>query len=100
MRINSSVQNEVFVRHLKLLTGRLHMAIVFLLASVRTAADAPQLASAAEPALPKLKTETQEAFERYVKLTEARNEEELKRGTGLLWVDGLPRSRAPRRTPR
>jgi hypothetical protein len=25
-----------------------------------------------------------------VKLTEARNEVELKRGTGLLWVDGLP----------
>jgi len=37
-----------------------------------------------------LKTETQEAFERYVKLTEARNETELKRGTGLLWIDGLP----------
>jgi len=47
-------------------------------------------ARAGEPPLPKLKTETQEAFERYVKLTEARNETELKRGTGLLWIDGLP----------
>ncbi len=45
---------------------------------------------AAGPALPKLKTETQEAFERYVKRVEARNEGELKRGSALLWVDGLP----------
>ncbi len=45
---------------------------------------------AAGPALPKLKTETQEAFERYLKRVEARNEGELKRGSALLWVDGLP----------
>jgi hypothetical protein len=45
---------------------------------------------AAGPALPKLKTETQEAFERYVKRVEARNEGELKRGSAPLWVDGLP----------
>ena len=45
---------------------------------------------AGEAALPRLRTETQGAFERYVKLTEARNEGELKRSTGLLWVDGLP----------
>ena len=47
-------------------------------------------AVAGKPALPKLKTETQGAFERYVKLVEGRNESELKRGTDLLWVDGLP----------
>jgi hypothetical protein len=47
-------------------------------------------AQAAEPALPKLKTETRGAFERYVRLAEARNKAELKRGTALLWVDGLP----------
>jgi hypothetical protein len=45
---------------------------------------------AGEPALPKLKTETQGAFERYLKLAEVRNEGELRRGTHLLWVDGLP----------
>jgi hypothetical protein len=44
----------------------------------------------AEPVPPKLKTETQEAFDRYIKLTEARNETDLKRATALLWVDGLP----------
>jgi hypothetical protein len=47
----------------------------------------------AAPAPPKLKPETQEAFERYLRLTEARNAAELKRGTGLLWVDGLPESK-------
>jgi hypothetical protein len=46
--------------------------------------------SAAEPAPPELKTETRQAFERYVKLTDMRNEAELKRGTNLFWVDGLP----------
>lgn len=45
---------------------------------------------AGEPALPKLKRETREAFDRYVKLVELRNEAELKRDTGLLWIDGLP----------
>jgi hypothetical protein len=46
-------------------------------------------APAAEPALPKLKAETQRAFERYAGLVEARNDAELKRGTGLLWIDAL-----------
>jgi hypothetical protein len=44
----------------------------------------------ATPAVPKLKAGTQEAFERYVRLAEARNGAELKRGMNLLWVDGLP----------
>jgi hypothetical protein len=54
-------------------------------------------APAAEPPSPILKTETREAFERYVRLVEARNESELKRGMALLWVDGLaepPRAEA------
>ena len=48
------------------------------------------MAKAGEAALPELKTGTLRAFERYVQLTEARNEAELKRGVNLLWVDGLP----------
>ncbi len=48
------------------------------------------VALAGEPALPKLRSETQGAFDHYVKLVDARNEAELKRGTGLLWIDGLP----------
>jgi len=40
-----------------------------------------------------LRTETRQAFERYVELTEKRNDQELKRGNELLWVDNLPQDR-------
>jgi hypothetical protein len=54
----------------------------------------PQLsvpvAPAGDPALPKLQSKTQAAFDRYVKLVELRNEAELKRDTNLLWIDSLP----------
>ena len=45
---------------------------------------------AAAPALPKLKAETTAAFDHYKQMVEARNTAELKRGAGLLWIDGLP----------
>jgi hypothetical protein len=38
----------------------------------------------------RLGTDTAAAFARYVRATDARNDLELKRGTGLLWIDGLP----------
>lgn len=41
------------------------------------------------PAPAKLKPATLEAFDHYVKLTEARNDEELQHGTSLLQVDAL-----------
>ncbi len=67
----------------------LGIAATFLTAMVvqLTAAD---FARASEPEPAKLKPQTREAFDHYVKLTEARNKEELKRGTNLLWIDGLP----------
>ncbi len=43
----------------------------------------------APAALPKLKSETQAAFDRYVQLTDARNTVELKNGTSFLWIDVL-----------
>jgi len=46
-------------------------------------------APAAPGALPKLKTETAAAFDRYVALTEERNSAELKRGAPFLWLDTL-----------
>ena len=46
--------------------------------------------SAAEPPAVKLKEETSSAFEHYVRLTEARNVEELKRGSGLLRRVSVP----------
>ena len=48
------------------------------------------VARAGEPEPVKLKAETQAAFERDVRLTEARNQGELQRGTNLLWIDDLP----------
>jgi len=60
----------------------------FLVAMVLAALLLP-LAHAAPP-LPKLQSETLIAFERYVRLTDERNQSELSRGTGLLWVDSLP----------
>ena len=39
---------------------------------------------------------TAEAFAEYVRATEARNESELKRGDGLLWIDGLPEAQRKR----
>jgi hypothetical protein len=41
------------------------------------------------PAAATLKPDTVTAFDTYVKLTDARNDEELRLGTNLLWIDGL-----------
>jgi hypothetical protein len=62
---------------------------MFLAATVLHPA-ATNFAQAGEPEPARLKTKTLEAFDLYVKLTEARNEEERKRGTYLLWIAGLP----------
>ena len=81
---------EGFERHVKAINNIALRVVVLLLAAAALNQISAGVVRAGEPALPKLKTETQGVFERYVKLTEARNEGELKRGTGLLWVDGLP----------
>lgn len=51
--------------------------------------------AAADPA--KLRPETVTAFDRYIQLTDARNDNELNRGTGLLWVDSLPAAERAKR---
>ena len=48
---------------------------------------------AAEPAPVKLQEGTGTAFQHYVQLTDAHNTEELKRGSGLLWIDALPEAK-------
>ncbi len=45
---------------------------------------------AAEPAAANLKPNTVAAFNGYVQLTDARNNDELRRETNLLWIDSLP----------
>jgi hypothetical protein len=63
---------------------------VFLLIALALQQSSARVVQAAEPPSPRLKAETQGAFERYVRLVEARNEGELKRGKDVLWVDALP----------
>ena len=90
LRIAEVAQSEGLARQVKAINNIAARLVAFLLvASVLNQVSGPG-AQAARPALPKLKTETQEAFERYVKQVEARNEGELKRGTSMLWVDVLP----------
>jgi hypothetical protein len=59
---------------------------VSLAASVASAQSTP----AANPAPARLRSETITAFDRYVRLTNERNDRELKRGSSLLWIDSLP----------
>jgi hypothetical protein len=80
-----------FLRQVKSLNVGLHSVPLLLLAVfpfLLTGTWAKP--SAAAPGPSRLKTETREAFDHYVKLTDARNEDELRRGTALLWIDGLP----------
>ncbi len=84
------VQSEGFARQVKSINNIAASATVLLLAALALHQMSAPVAQAGEPAPPKLKTETQVAFERYVKRAESRNESELKRGTNLLWVDELP----------
>jgi hypothetical protein len=69
----------------KLLAAKL-LVSALLLASVSCAPSTP----AANPAPAKLRSETASAFDHYVRLTDERNETELKRGSPLLWIDSLP----------
>jgi hypothetical protein len=84
-------QFEGFARHLTcfpcvatrkflVLTAAFAFATQGLLPGVAIAGASPPL----------LKPSTIEAFNLYVRLTDRRSDEELKRGTNLLWIDGLP----------
>ena len=90
LRIAGVVQSEGLVQQVKAKNNIAARLVAFLLVALALNQVPGSDARAADPALPKLKTETREAFDRYVKRVEARNEGELKRGTDLLWVDGLP----------
>ena len=54
-----------------------------------SAACSVAVAGSSSTASPLLKPSTVEAFSRYVRLTEARNNRELQHGSGLLWIDTL-----------
>lgn len=65
-----------------------------LLAAILLCAATATISARGNPAaaVPKLKTETAAAFDRYVALTQERNLAELKAGTPFLWIDSLPES--------
>jgi len=94
MRLVSDLRDEMlrvterFAGHLADVQDILTAAFCLFVAMVMMA---PGLAAskAAAPA-PDLKPDTIAVFNEYVKLTEARNEKELLRGTNLVWIDGLP----------
>jgi hypothetical protein len=81
---------ERFGRHCKRFADRLAALTLFLPPLLAVSTSLAQSTPAATPAPGKLHSETVAAFDRYVHLTEERNETELKRGAALLWVDLLP----------
>jgi hypothetical protein len=87
---NSVRQSEGFAGQVKAINSIPARALACLLVSLAWHQMSAPAAHAAEPPLPKLKRDTLGAFERYVRLVETRNDAELKRGTDLLWIDGLP----------
>src|SRR6266853_5853022 len=90
LRIAGVMQSEGLARQVQAINNIAARLVAFLLVGLALNNAPGPSARAAGPALPKLKTETQEAFDRYVKRVETRNESELKRGTDVLWVDALP----------
>ncbi|MFI5058058.1 MAG: hypothetical protein ACHQLQ_07715 [Candidatus Acidiferrales bacterium] len=81
------------MRQVNVFTGSFRVRKALLLALLAGPCPATRAASAADPASVKPKEETDAAFQHYLQLTDARNAEELKRGSGLLWIDSLPDSR-------
>ena len=90
VRGNSVRQSEGLAGQVKAINSIPARAMAFLLVSLAWHQMSAPAAQAGELALPKLKPDTQGAFERYVKLVDTQNEAELRRGTDLLWIDGLP----------
>ena len=81
---------ERFRRHVEQLADKLLAPTLVVSALLLAAVSCAQTTPAANPAPAKLRTDTVAAFDRYVRLTEERNDVELKRGSALLWIDSLP----------
>ena len=80
--------DERFLRHVKAIASKTRKITLVLSLVVELQSVAAGVARAGEP--PALKAGTRQAFEQYVKLTETRNEAELKHAVNLFWIDGLP----------
>ena len=71
-------------------TADVQVVAAYLLAALLSFALGLAKPALGVPAATTLKPDTAAAFDTYVKLTDARNNEELRAGTRLLWIDGLP----------
>jgi hypothetical protein len=80
---------ERFRRHARRLADTLLTSGFLLLFPLTASFSSSQSSPASAPVLVRLHPETVAAFDRYVRLTEERNEAELKRGSALLWIDSL-----------
>jgi hypothetical protein len=77
-------------RHLMSFPSNLVRSFALLLGALALGTQPLAVVPIAGPSPAQLKSAALEAFNHYVRLTEVRNEAELKRGVGLLWIDGLP----------
>jgi len=82
--------DEPFGRHLERLADKLIATTLLVSRLLLASASSPQSSPAANPAPAKLRSETVAVFDRYERLTDERNDMELKGGSPLLWIDLLP----------
>ena len=91
-RANARIERQVMARG-----NRRSKTPGLLIALLALHMMAATTARTGEPGPPHLENATMQAFDHYVALTQARNDEELNRDSNLLWVDGLaegPRTEA------
>jgi hypothetical protein len=79
-----------------LLTLQFARRFILMLAAFALSTQGLHDMAVADPAPSQLQHLTAEAFHRYVRLTAERSDSELKRGSGLLWIDGLPEAERAR----
>jgi hypothetical protein len=82
--------NERFWRHVLRFADRPLAPRVLLAAFLAASVSSAQSTPAGNPVPARLRSETVTAFDRYVRLTDERNDTELKRDSPLLWIDSLP----------
>jgi hypothetical protein len=76
--------------HVRRFSDRVAGGLAMFLTTLALSPLGPSTAANPAPAPAELKATTIDAFDRYIHLTEARNDAELKLGARLLWIDGLP----------
>jgi hypothetical protein len=81
---------ERFGRQVRQLADKLLAAALLVSALLLASVSPAQSKLSANPDPARLRSETVASFNRYVRLTDERNEIELKRGSALLWIDSLP----------